>query len=73
MKTATNAVLHPAASMMNSIRVISRAKRGARGGAMAAADDRETRRLGISAPFEVSRKSDDDISKEDRGMLTPGV
>src|SRR6516162_6725073 len=45
MTTATNAVLHPAASMMNSIRVISAWPRGRS----------RTRWLRISAPSEASR------------------
>jgi len=63
MKTATNAALHPAASMMNSVRVILAWPRGRSW----------TRWLRISAPSEASRKSDADIAKEDRLMLTPGL
>src|SRR6516165_7551531 len=48
MKTATSAVLHPATSMMNSIRLISAWPRGRS----------RTRWLDISLPSEASRKSD---------------
>ena len=60
MKTATSAVLHPAASMIVSIWVISAWPRGRS----------RTRWFGISAPSEASPKSDDDIAREDRWSLT---
>jgi len=48
MKTATSAVLHPATSMMNSVRLISAWPRARS----------RTRWLDISLPSEASRKSD---------------